>query len=183
MLYFGILQLEEKLDIFLDEDDVYIGVLPRNDKNSGKEANISCLTCLYADIDYGTEGHKRRSIFNTKEEAVAFIESRPFPPSIIIDTGGGFHLYWLLDGGYNINNQSNTKELLKKFALLNGGDPGCSDLARVLRLPGTYNKKSEKRKPVEIIHADYDALYTLKLIKRIPRNSFRGKNPRYGKII
>jgi hypothetical protein len=69
-----------------------------------------------------------------------FIESRDLPlPKLIVWTGNGFHLYWLLlNESYHCAKywsllQKDLIELLRPI----GADPACCDVTRLLRLAGT----------------------------------------------
>jgi hypothetical protein len=71
-----------------------------------------------------------------------------------VDSGGGWHCYWLLDEPHVLRNEADRKdagELQGRFVLGIGGDGGAKDLARVLRLPGTLNAKYEPARKVEVI--------------------------------
>lgn len=116
--------------------DVWFGVAPRDIQRAFKKA-ITNITCIWTDIDVGTEGHKAPGSFDTKEEALKTIDGFPLKPSIIVESGHGLHLYWLL--------KESCKELDTAEEILNGigkelqGDPGTWERTRLLRLPGTLN--------------------------------------------
>jgi len=71
---------------------------------------------------------------------LTFVESRNLPlPKLIVWTGNGFHLYWLLlNESYHCAKywsllQKDLIELLRPI----GADPACCDVTRLLRLAGT----------------------------------------------
>ncbi len=109
---------------------IYFGVLPRM-KRSGKEADIGAVTCLWADID-------SKKFENGKEEARKKLSSFPITPSIIVDSGHGYHPYWILER--MTDDLRRAKGILKGIARELNGD-STFDLSRVLRLPGTINAK------------------------------------------
>jgi hypothetical protein len=66
-------------------------------------------------------------------------ESLPIgPPSALVDSGRGWHPYWLLREA--ARDLDLLRAVNKRIAALAGGDK-CWDLARVLKVPGTHNRK------------------------------------------
>jgi hypothetical protein len=65
------------------------------------------------------------------------------PPSACWDSGGGYQAIWLLDETLRVSdaNRSDAAHLQREWVRLIGGDPAASDLNRVLRLPGSVNRK------------------------------------------
>jgi len=59
-------------------------------------------------------------------------------PSMIVNSGHGIHCYWLLDRPAGPEVEPVVKALANKTA----ADGQATDLARVMRLPGTMNVKS-----------------------------------------
>ena len=88
-------------------------------------------------------------------------------PSAIVFSGGGWHLYWLLADTFKINTDADrkrAKEFQAGWVKFVGGDPGAKDLARVLRVPGTPNRKkayAPNYPLVEFTHLDYGIEYTI----------------------
>jgi hypothetical protein len=80
------------------------------------------------------------------------------PPSMAVLSGRGIHYYWLLDG---CDPLSWFKPAQKGVAAKLKTDPAVSDLARVLRLPGSYHMKSGRPRLVEMVHCDPSARYTI----------------------
>ena len=83
---------------------IYFGVAPRNNTKQGKKENIDFITSLWVDIDIGETGHKKVSFFRSKQEAEQFISKMTPEPSIIVFSGYGFHLYWLLKEPVKVEN-------------------------------------------------------------------------------
>ena len=85
-----------------------------------------------------------------KATVVAALRPLPFPPSVIIDSGGGLHAYWLLNEAIDVSadaqDAETTEEAItsacKQLAGICAGDLNVCDLARVMRLPGTLNSKT-----------------------------------------
>ncbi|MBA7497244.1 hypothetical protein ES702_07856 [subsurface metagenome] len=124
--------------------NVYFGVCPR-DERKGKEENVKEVGCIWIDLD----------CHNDKErvEKLKGLKKFNLRPSIIVSSGRGYHIYWLLDKAFTIKNQEERltiKGYVKGLSKALGGDH-TFDLARVLRVPGTMNLKDpDKPLPVKL---------------------------------
>lgn len=142
--------------------DTYFGVCPRNRKR-GNKAAVSYVPCLWADIDAAGRDYENKS------DALAAIRSFQFPPSMIIDSGGGYHVYWLFRETWAIEEPLDVQRIEaanKKIALALRGDAACHDIARVLRLPGTFNQK--RGLPAAILDCDPARRYNLSDFDDLP---------------
>jgi len=140
---------------FLTENqhqDLYGGVATRRDASSGRLENCRHLGALFADIDFKT----------TPEPAARQGLARfPLRPSAIIHSGGGLHCYWFLREPLELPDEvTHAKQLLRRLAVAVGGDLSAAEVARVLRVPGTWNRKPEYGTPrsVRIESFEADAL-------------------------
>jgi len=124
------------------EMDVYFGVNPRIGK-AGSKINIHWLTAFHAEIDYGKDGHKKPSEYDTYDEALMAINNFEIKPTYITHSGGGFHCYFVLSEPVNVSEigieplENVNRNLLAAL----GGDPGTHNINRILRVPGTFNLK------------------------------------------
>ena len=87
-----------------------------------------------------------------------------YTPSIIVDSGGGYHCYWLLRHTIPVDdaNRADIQAVQHSWVQMVGGDVGASDLRRILRVPGTYNMKEgfgAEHPQVAIVKADFDLLF------------------------
>lgn len=103
-----------------------------------------------------------------KARAMAAITKRvnelDIPPSVIVDSGGGYHVYTFLRDTVYIddNNRDDVATTQRDWVAMWGGDQGAADIRRVLRLPGWLNCKDGwgANKPVvTIVHYDAGAVY------------------------
>jgi len=99
-----------------------------------------------------------------KQRALHFIHDLAYPPSVIIDSGGGYHCYWLLAETVPLDetNRADVQAVQHGWVQLVGADRGAADLRRLLRLPGTSNHKSgfgEHPPRVDFVKADFTLLY------------------------
>jgi hypothetical protein len=78
-----------------------------------------------------------------KQRALAAIQAAPVRPSACWDSGGGYQAVWLTDAAVLVTdaNRTDVAHLQKEWVRLVGGDPAASDLNRVLRMPGSINRK------------------------------------------
>lgn len=138
-----------KLDDLLEEaaiedregTDVYFGVLPRKDRVGRSEAIADEASVVWADFDGKSFGSQVGAF-----HAMAGVTPRP---QIVIDSGNGYHAYWLLDDSYPF---ADIQLVMKGIALEAGSDTNAVDKARILRVPGTRNHKEPKNpKPVRLL--------------------------------
>lgn len=109
--------------------DVYFGVLPRTKRNGGGDSIIDTTSVLWADFD-GKNGIGKSGAFHAMRQVGP-------EPHIIVDSGNGYHAYWLLNYGVPFEE---ARAVMKGFSVMVGADK-TFDKARILRVPGTTNHK------------------------------------------
>jgi hypothetical protein len=99
---------------------------------------IAAINCLFGEFDAKDFG-------DGKSGALAHIERLPARPSVLIDSGGGYHAYWLLHEPCLITdeNRAAIRDLQNRWVQGIESDDGAKDLARVLRVPGRPNVKAK----------------------------------------
>lgn len=135
----------EKFDT--TEWNVYFGVNPRSDKD-GTDVSIPNVVVVVADIDY--------KAFSTERAAFAAINNTGLPPTMLVESGGGIHAYWVLTKP--TKNTEEFKLARRNFITLCQSD-WVHDAARILRVPGTLNTKYEEPRPVRLTHIEPDKVY------------------------
>ena len=136
--------IDEVLKQVGSREDFIFGVAPRYQKGGTKQ-DIQFITTLWVEVDTKEGGFHEDAEFEDKEEALQHlknIESSPYP-SIIIDSGHGLHLYWLLDRPVYVESIEYLEGILKGINIKYNGDNSQS-LQKLLRIPGTYNCRGEK---------------------------------------
>jgi hypothetical protein len=153
--------------------NIYVGIHPTTeipptnrqgkatepDKVRSQIPYIAAVNCLFGDFDAKAFG-------DDKEAAQAHAESLDPRPSCLVDSGGGYHGYWLLRDPWQLTDDA-ARDLAARtqaaWVTLVGGDSGAKDLARILRVPGTYNHKPEygSPRPVTWVWCDLDRVYDL----------------------
>lgn len=101
-----------------------------------------------------------------KARAWQHIQQMPLAPSIIVDSGGGYQPYHLLAEPILVDddNRQHIADVQAAWVQMVGSDPSSKDLARVLRVPGTHNRKplyGPNFPLVTIVQVDFKRLYTL----------------------
>lgn len=144
--------------IHADRTDVYVGCgLSPHDNGPTKrcEANdIIAIPGLWADVDIQGEAHKSTRLPPDTESALALIADMPRPASAIVHSGHGLQPWCLFDRPWVLNSEEDRQHAarlladwqghLRKLASVRGWNLDAThDLARVLRLPGTTNRKAE----------------------------------------
>ena len=154
--------IDYKLSTFKPKTDIYFGVSVRKTSENGKKENCLYLPALYIDIDVGKTGHNKQSFFNTKPEAISHLTNISLNPSVIVDSGHGLHIYWLLDKPLMLDKEStkDVERVMKHLELLCGGD-SVKDVSRILRVPFTTNWKTAEGVSSRIIYSNYNIRYSL----------------------
>lgn len=118
--------------------NVYVGIATRRARSGAKE---SCLwvPALWAELDFED--------FPSPEAALARVEAFRIRPTMIVASGGGLHAYWRLAVAAPAQPIDQIEGRLRPLCREVGADPAATDIGRVLRLPGTYNWKPERRGP------------------------------------
>ncbi|MDE5414567.1 hypothetical protein [Alkalihalobacterium chitinilyticum] len=157
-----------------DCSNVYFGLGLRNAKlglyKRGTKDDIVSLPCLWIEIDVKGGDHAANNL-PTMLEVEEILRTFPLQPSIVIHSGGGLHCYWLLNQPSIINKKSEMElagliisrfqSVFIRLARTKGFHiDNTSDLARVLRVPGTFNRKTSP-KPVEMITFKPNIRYSL----------------------
>jgi len=123
-----------------------------------------CLKDGQSPFDFDARGteHLRRHGMNA---AWRHIQQIGIKPTYMVNSGGGFHAYFLFNEPYEINDQTREEfeRLQAQFVSAVGSDDGAKDLARVLRVPGTINFKGyyEDQRMVFVIPDENRAYHDL----------------------
>lgn len=168
----------EHPDVFRPEQtpagkDAYFGVALRRDQTDGKAANCLTTNLLWSDVDLVdhpelSDGLSKAGLLDATPEELTDMkasllshlldvcQAHQLPPRAIVDSGHGLQVYWARKFGVSAED---TERLNKALASLLGGDPRSTDMARILRVPGTQNLKSPARPlPVEVVYQDVTAV-------------------------
>lgn len=139
-----LLSAENSYDIYFECPELKAG------SKSGKEERVWQYPFLYADMDPKVKDVKGNVIKTfSREELRAKIKAFPLPPTFIVDSGYGFHLYWKLSTP--LRSSEEARVMLTGLSLALGSDVKGSLTTQILRVPGTLNRKNDTETPVRII--------------------------------
>ena len=155
---------------FHEKEDVYTGVglapheglrLPSNKRL--KEWEVAGIAAFWSDIDVAHPVHKTAKQYPPSiEKALEALEQLPFAATIIVDSGHGVQLWWVLKEVWIFEDEADRERarrasqwwhrVIKGIFAEHGWDVDSTfDLPRVMRLPGTWNNKEpEDRRRVEV---------------------------------
>lgn len=128
----------------------------------GGADDTGAVPYLWADVDYGLDGHKRDAdklpLPPTADAARLVIAESGMPePTVLVHSGGGLYPLWRLDTPVDLATAADLSErvqlALKRASVARGWDygTGVGDLARVLRLPGSVNRKTDTLRPCLVV--------------------------------
>jgi hypothetical protein len=123
-----------------------------------------------------------------KAQALNHIKALPLAASAIVDSGGGYHVYWFLQDTFMLDSdtaRARADSNQKRWRDLIESDDDAKDLVRVLRIPGTYNFKkayTPNYPSVSFVEINFDLTYALEDIEALlpdePQPKVRQPRPR-----
>ena len=166
--YFSTSEIEKAAAFSLElskDRDVYFGCSTRIEKldvfQRGTYKDVCAINMIWLEIDLMDGIHKNINLPD-QEEAGIILNTFPLEPTIMVHSGGGYHLYWMLDEPFLINNEVDREfvsNLISDFQhtfidiarQMDLHIDNTSDITRVLRVPNTLNHKSKQTRLVSII--------------------------------
>ncbi len=151
--------LENLEDFHKQGFDIYYAPGIRKFKKGTRDSVIE-VPVLWVDID----NKHNEDLEDRIDNIHAISKEIDLIPSVIINSGNGFHLYFKFKQNIQIRSQEDIQEIesrLRWLASIFGGD-SVWDISRVMRLPGFYNLKDPQNpKKCSIIAFNKDAKYEL----------------------
>lgn len=147
-------------------NDVYFGLgLSATAKGAHercKANEVIALAGFWADIDILGPNHAQTNLPPSIEDARALLAELPLEPTCLVDSGGGLHAYWQFHEIWELDtNDERAKaaqavadwvDTIRALARRKGWSiDAVKDLARVLRVPGTLNHKTDPPREVKVI--------------------------------
>lgn len=137
-----------------DGYETYFALASYADPKGGRvNANAVALKSFFVDLDCG-----QGKPYETQEEGLnalkAFVKKVGLPKPTVVNSGRGLHVYWALEEPMP---KEQWKPYAEAFKLLCDiydlrADPVVTaDVARILRIPNTFNFKDETPIPVEVL--------------------------------
>ncbi|MEM1642084.1 MAG: hypothetical protein QXI85_04785 [Desulfurococcaceae archaeon] len=149
---------EVKVGKWLWVDFDYKEVVDRAEFTGCRELEDHALECYYTDS--GRVIHVKRPPLSQVLSEVR--DKLGLEPWFIVDSGAGYHMYFKLS--YEVDS-STLKKLESWIVDKLGGDPQAKDLARILRLPGSVNPRTQRL--VQVIHYGSEEVDPEALLQRV----------------
>lgn len=165
--------------------DVYISCAEYRTADNRKAENVSNACAFWADVDCGADKvAEARGYLDTAAAHAAlsaFCVAANLPePTHVVESGGGLHLYWAFQApmapeAWQAGARS-LKAVFSKHGFL--ADPSrTADIASVLRMPGTSNRKLASPRAVVLVKASSDRLDGVELVRCIEGALAAGQSP------
>lgn len=135
----------------------------------GTEDNALSSFAVWCEFDFEGIGHKGRTI--PEETARKWLLEFKLKPSIVVRSGGGIQVFWLLkeaalgDALWKV--KAVNRAIVEHFTIKDadgkkhGADTQSVDLARIFRVPGTVNHKYAPARPCSVSWWKPDLKYNL----------------------
>jgi Domain of unknown function (DUF927) len=152
--------------------DIYFCTSLQSDMHTDKKGkarpvrlqkNVLGMRAIFLDVDVKPPPKGYPTLTEALHAIGKFCEAAKLPsPTALVGSGGGVHVYWISDRTLELEEWQRYAEGLKTAALTFGlrCDAGCTiDSARVLRVPGTFNRKIDPPRAVRLLglqETDYD---------------------------
>ena len=157
-------EVQEEAEKLLEQKrDVYFGVAKYASNTGRKKDNVLALRALWVDIDCG-EGKAEvdpitgvpKGYVDQSVGAAAlkeFCEKVGFPLPTLVNSGRGLHAYWPLVESITRHEWELVASRLREVCVAQKlyVDSSVFEAARVLRIPGTFNFKSDPPQPVSVL--------------------------------
>ncbi|MGL4637189.1 MAG: VapE domain-containing protein [Beijerinckiaceae bacterium] len=134
---------------------------PGVSSKKAKKDDVLNASWAYVDID-DADGLERLQAFT-------------IPPTVVVASGGGFNAYWKLKAP--LDDLHDAESINRWLVEALKGDPAATDVSRILRLPGTINlptikKRQRGRQPVQSSvvweMTDWKRVYPAEAFERVP---------------
>lgn len=124
----------------------------------GTEENALSSFAIWCEFDFEGLGHKGRTV--PEETARKWLLEFKLKPSIVVRSGGGIQIFWLLKEAAKGDDlwrvKATNKAIVQHFTIedqdgkKHGADTQSVDLARIFRIPGSTNLKYTPHRPCTI---------------------------------
>src|SRR5438128_824491 len=140
--------------------DVYagMGLIDPDAGGRGKAGDVWHIPGAWADIDILGPTHKATDLPPTREAALAALAELP-PPTMLVDSGGGFQAHWVGEGVWAPAAgdvvEGIQAALRSVFSARGWSLDGTADVSRIFRVAGTLNyKEPGNPRPVRLVQLD-----------------------------
>jgi hypothetical protein len=145
--------------------NVFFGVAKFATSKSRTKDNVAALRAFWLDVDCGpgkgdvdpetgrADGYEDQT--TALQELKRFCKVTGLPTPTLVSSGGGVHAYWALDRDVTRAEWEPVAERLRQVCRAQSFhcDDKVFEVARILRVPGTFNYKKDEPRPVQILLA------------------------------
>ena len=176
--------LDANISKLAETSDVYtgIGLAASKTRVSSRRRvlanNIAVIAGLWADIDIAHAVHKKQNLPPTMRAAIESLDTLYYTPTLLVNSGHGLQAWWLFDKPWvfaddNERTQAQTlsqwwhQQILQLIQKEGWTMDATHDLARVMRVPGTNNRKQDIV-PVTLLSGDGPRFDRNEFLDRLP---------------
>ena len=130
--------------------NAYFGLATFETNKDRRVTNVKSLSSFYLDLDCGV-GKEYPDQNTAFHDLKRFVKATGLPRPMLINSGYGIHVYWVLNDSVSYAEWLPVAQALKDACIrhnLSADNGVTADAARVLRVPGTQNHKRGTQKPV-----------------------------------
>src|SRR5690625_2161958 len=152
------IELDQNVDIYTSVNTFY--------KDRRRVSDVRHILKFYSDLDVYEKGISKEKAIQMIDFAV---EKELIPdPTFLIDSGRGLYCLWIIEDAPGKRRKvlrlyNYIQEFLSENLEDIGADKNALDVARVLRLVGSYNTKNNEQ--VRVIRYRKDNIYTMKYMQ------------------
>jgi hypothetical protein len=158
--------------VALHDEQAYVASTRRTD-------TASMLPFLALDIDLAGGVHAASNLPNDAEQALRLLDETGLPkPTTIIHSGGGLYPIWQFEQPFLMSSSEDRSRVTGLWRAWNQRAKAIwdrqglkldtiADLARVLRVPGSFNPKTEPPRPVKMLPGGTGVLWNIERLEEV----------------
>jgi len=153
--------------------NVFFGVAKYQSSTGRTKANVATLKAVWLDLDCSEEKAAAGKGYRTQAAALealkTFCHAVGLPKPIIVNSGYGIHAYWVLATVLVRHEWEPISLRLKEVCQAQGliVDAAVFEASRVLRIPGTINRKDGGEKLAYVLHEGAAATLEVEALKKL----------------
>jgi hypothetical protein len=149
---------------FPEDQEVFFGTCPR-ERTKRRRDNFRYITALWTALDVGGSGYSGKDAFDNCQQAARAVRLFPLAPSIVVESGRGVHLYWLLEQPMIVFDAARIEKALARISMYFKCKREVT-IDAMLRLPGTFNNKQSMKMTCKVKYMNSAFRYTPEDIDR-----------------
>lgn len=153
--------------IDLTGKNCYLGIgirqQPLTSDKRGDASHVIAIPGFWVDLDFDDGNtHRAKNLPPSLDACMAMLDDAPYRPSLVVHSGHGLQAYWLFNEPWYFEDDGDRQYAARlakgweSWFQIYGKNHGwhvdsTADLARVFRIPGTYNHKTDPPVQARII--------------------------------